>query len=326
MPAMDPPVEILPPDLEPYRAGNVGIPYVTAFEAARPGPRANLVALIHGNELSGAWALCHLLVRGLRPARGRLGLVFANIEAFARFDAAEPRASRFVDEDMNRLWSRRVLESSRDSAELRRARELRPFLEDCEFLLDLHSMQQPSAPLILAGTAEKGRRLARAMGYPAYIVADEGHRNGRRLRDFGAFGDSARPETAILIEAGQHWARRSVEVAIATCLRFLRAVDVIDAEESTRLMPNHASPPQRLVEVTEVITANGQGFRFVDEFVGMEVIPQGGTVIAYDGSRPVRTPYDDCVLIMPTQRLGPGLTAVRLGRFVERERECEVGA
>ena len=42
-----------------------------------------------------------------------------------------------------------------------------------------------------------------------------------------------------------------------------------------------------------------------------------GTVIAYDGTRPIRTPYDDCVLIMPSRRLAPGLTAVRLGRFVE---------
>jgi hypothetical protein len=30
----------------------------------------------------------------------------------------------------------------------------------------------------------------------------------------------------------------------------------------------------------------------------------------------VRTPYDDCILIMPSRRLAPGLTAVRLGRLV----------
>jgi predicted deacylase len=325
MPAMEPPVEILPPDLGLYRAGNGGIPYVATFDAGRAGPRVTLVALVHGNELSGAWALHRLLERGVRPRRGRLSLAFANIEAFARFDPGEPRASRFVDEDMNRLWSRRVLDSGRDSAELRRARELRPLVEATDFLLDLHSMQQPSAPLILAGTAAKGRRLARAMGYPAFIVADAGHRNGRRLRDYGALGDPARPETAILVEAGQHWARRSVDVAIAACLHFLRAVGCIDAGMAGRLMPNHVSPPQREVEVTDVITADGGTFRFVEDFVGMEVIPKGGTVIAYDGSRPVRTPYDGCVLIMPSQRLGPGLTAVRLGRFVETSAEREAG-
>jgi hypothetical protein len=30
----------------------------------------------------------------------------------------------------------------------------------------------------------------------------------------------------------------------------------------------------------------------------------------------VRTPYDDCVLIMPSRRSGRGQTAVRLGRYV----------
>jgi hypothetical protein len=31
----------------------------------------------------------------------------------------------------------------------------------------------------------------------------------------------------------------------------------------------------------------------------------------------VRTPYDECVLIMPSRRLLPGQTAVRLGRYLD---------
>jgi len=38
-------------------------------------------------------------------------------------------------------------------------------------------------------------------------------------------------------------------------------------------------------------------------------------VIAEDGGQAICTPYDDCVLIMPSRRLAPGQTAVRLGRF-----------
>ena len=45
-----------------------------------------------------------LLEAGIRPARGRLTLVFANLQAFARFDPAAHDAARFVDEDMNRQW------------------------------------------------------------------------------------------------------------------------------------------------------------------------------------------------------------------------------
>ena len=71
-----------------------------------------------------------------------------------------------------------------------------------------------------------------------------------------------------------------------------------------------------MIEVTHAVTVNGGRFRFTEDFQGLEVIPEAGTVIAHDGTRPIRTPYDDCVLIMPSRRLGPGLTAVRLGRFV----------
>ena len=31
-------VELTPPDIEPYRAGNTGIDYVTSFDAPEPGP------------------------------------------------------------------------------------------------------------------------------------------------------------------------------------------------------------------------------------------------------------------------------------------------
>ena len=48
---------------------------------------------------------------------------------------------------------------------------------------------------------------------------------------------------------------------------------------------------------------------------GMMVIGRRDTPIARDGGREIRTPYDDCVLIMPTRRPRKGETAVRLGRY-----------
>jgi len=45
-------------------------------------------------------------------------------------------------------------------------------------------------------------------------------------------------------------------------------------------------------------------------------VPKAGTLLARDGSVEVTTPYDDCVLIMPTRRPKKGETAVRLGRCV----------
>ena len=47
-----------------------------------------------------------------------------------------------------------------------------------------------------------------------------------------------------------------------------------------------------------------------------EVIARAGTVIGDNDGEPVTTPYDDCVLVMPsTAHAKAGNTVVRLGRF-----------
>ena len=309
-------VEIAAPDLGVHRRGNSEIPGVTAFDSGEPGPHVAITALVHGNELCGAWALLRLIERGVRPCRGRLSLAFVNLAAFDAFDPDHPKASRCIDEDLNRVWSPATLDGPRRSHELERARELRPLIEHADFLLDIHSMQSAAAPLLLTGVTDKGRRLGAAMGFPACIVADAGHRNGARIRDFGAFGDPDSPRTAVLIECGQHWAKRSVRVANAACRQFLAALEVVGPRQLDCLGRPPARKPQRVVEVTEAVTVAAGRFRFTQEFQGLEVIPEAGTVIAYDGALPVRTPYDDCVLVMPSRRLAPGFTAVRLGRFV----------
>jgi predicted deacylase len=313
----EPPVEIAAPDISAYRRGNTGIPYVTTFASGRPGPHAVISALVHGNELCGALALVELFERAIRPTRGRLSLAFVNTAAYERFDPTQPKASRYVDEDLNRVWDPATLEGPRHSVELDRARAIRPLIESADVLLDLHSMQLPAPPLLLCGVTPKGRELAQAIGYPGLVVADAGHRSGARMRDFGAFADPASPRVAMLVECGQHWSLHSVEVAIATCRHFLAAVDLVAPAALARLATSTGPEPQRLIEVTHAVTVNGGPFHFTEDFQGLEVIPRRGTLIGHDGTRPVRTPYDDCVLIMPSRRLGPGLTAVRLGRFVD---------
>jgi predicted deacylase len=310
-------VEIDAPDISTYRRGNAGIPYVVSLDSDTRGPHVVITALVHGNELCGAWALLRLLAGGVRPCRGRLSLAFVNTLAYRRFDPAEPRATRYLDEDLNRLWDPETLDGPRDSRELERARELRPLIESADWLLDLHSMQLPARPLLLCGLGEKGRRLALRMGYPELIVADQGHRSGARMRDFGAFADPASPRTAMLVECGQHWQRGTVDVAVATCRSFLAALEVVEPAALDLLGPPPAARTQRMIEVTDAITVDGGPFRFTRHFEGLEVIPRAGTVIAHDGSTPIRTPYDDCILIMPSRRLASGLTAVRLGHFVD---------
>ncbi len=303
------PVEIAAPDLSPWLAGNAGIAGVHSFAAEAPGPHVAILALMHGNEIAGAVVLDSLLRAGMQPARGRLSLVFANIAAFARFDPAQPTGSRFLDEDMNRLWDEAVLDGPRQSRELTRARQLRPLFDCADVLLDLHSMLWPSDALTLCGPSQGGRALACAMGAPELVVADSGHANGRRLIDYTRFAAPGATARAILVEAGQHWRRDTLAATEAAVRAVLRLTGLDPA-------PHTCTKSPRVAEVTEVVTAATANFSFVQEFRGGDVIPRRNTVIAMDAEAEIRTPYDDCLLVMPSLRPSRGHTAVRLARFV----------
>src|SRR5437762_3095551 len=312
-------VELTPPDIEPYRTGNTGIDYVTTFDSGVAGPHVLVTALTHGNEICGAIALDRLFRAGLQPRQGKLTLAFDNIAAYRSFDLRVPTVSRYVDEDFNRLWSAAALDGPRQSVELARARAMRPFVDAADFLLDIHSMQYATAPLLLAGALDRSLALARRVGIPELIMCDAGHAAGPRMRDYGGFGDPTSAKTALLIEAGQHWERRAAEVATDVMLRFLTAVGTLSHDDAARLGgPDFAAhPAQRVIQVTEAVTITGDAFEFAQDFRGLEVLPHKGTLIGRDNGREVRTPYDDCVLIMPSRRLVKGQTAVRLGRYAE---------
>ena len=310
------PIELSPPDITPWRTGNAGVDFVRRFEAVAPGPNVMVQALTHGNEICGAIALDWLLRQGFTPRRGTLTLAFGNVEAYARFDAADPYPSRFVDEDLNRVWGDDQLFGPRDSVELRRARQLQPFVDAADWLLDIHSMSEPCRPLMVCGTLDKNAALARELGVPADLLIDTGHPAGLRMIERGGFGDPASPRRALLVECGFHWEAAAADVAIDTLVRFLGLAGLADAAWVRANVRLPLPAEQRLVRVTEAVVARSAAFRFLVPTVGLSVVARAGTPIAQDGEQVWVAPYDDTVLVMPgTHNLTPGGTAVRLGRF-----------
>jgi predicted deacylase len=312
-----PPIDVAFPDLARWERGNAGTPFVWRFEAAAPGPHLVVQALTHGNEVCGAIAVDRLLDERFRPARGTVTFVFANVAAYRAFDRADPFASRCVDEDYNRLWSADVLDGPRQSRDLARARELRPVIDRADALLDLHSMTDPCPPLALAGPRDKGLALARAVGVPEHIVIDAGHAAGRRLRDYAFFDDPADPRAALLVECGQHWERAAPEVALDATLRFLAHFGALAPADAKARLAGPKPSRQRAIAVTDVVTIRSDRFAFAMPVHGLMRVPAAGTLLATDGDRDVRTPHDDCILIMPTRRPKVGETAVRLGRVLD---------
>lgn len=311
-------IETIFPDIRRWAAGNTGTPYVWTFASAEPGSHVCVNALVHGNEVCGAIAAGWLLAElqsGLQPARGTISVVFANVDAYHSFDAAKPYESRCVEEDFNRLWDVVTLDGPRDSRDLRRARELRPFYDTVDHLLDLHSMLEPAPPIALAGDTAKGLALANAVGMPEHILVDSGHAAGKRLRDYVGFGDPQSAKSALLVECGQHWEAAVGDVAKQTALRFLQYFDALDAGWLAQHIDAGESAPQRVIDISTVVTLKSEAFHWIRPLLGLEVIAETATLIAIDGDAEVRTPHADAVMVMPVPRPKVGQTAVRIGRF-----------
>lgn len=313
----EPQFHLAPPDLSRWRQGNTGTEGVWRFASPQPGPRVAIAALIHGNELCGAWAVSQLLAlldAGARLRRGQLTLALCNLRAFERFDAANPHASRFIEEDLNRQWSPERLASG-STAERRRAAELRPWLEDADYLLDLHSMHEEGSALLLTGTQPRHVDFVRELGVPGTVVIDAGHAEGKRMRDFGRFGHDEGDARSVLIECGYHGnldSRRVAQDAVHRLLAFTGLMSLQDLPPDWRLDRPAA---QWALEVTDAIVAETLDFRFAFTPTDLQLIEAKGTVIGYEPGREIVTPYDDCVLVMPSLRqLRPGVTVVRLAR------------
>ncbi|MFM8768097.1 MAG: succinylglutamate desuccinylase/aspartoacylase family protein, partial [Rubrivivax sp.] len=223
-----PVVELKAPDISRWRESGTGVDWVHIRDSGHSGPTVMVQALTHGNEICGAITLDGLLREGLSPRHGRLILAFANVEAYARFDPADPHRSRCVDEDLNRVWGDDRLFGPGDSVELRRARALQPFVDQADLVLDIHSMSEPCRPMMVCGTADKNAAYARELGVPGDLLLDTGHPSGLRMVERGGFSDPASPKRALLIECGQHWERSAADVAWDTLVRFLRLTGLVD--------------------------------------------------------------------------------------------------
>jgi predicted deacylase len=283
------------PSIEPYRAGNTGIDYVWSFAAAAPGPHAMVNALTHGNEPCGAVAVLRLLAKGIRPARGRLSLAFANPEAYAAFRAGQHAPARFLDRDLNRLWRDDWIDADPVSREAGRARELRPWLGTVDALLDLHSTASVSQPFFVLADLPKARTLADAMAPPAMQqIMPGGCIDGRHMIDYGRFADPEDAAVAITVECGRHDDAVAAGVAYDAVIRFLEVMDLVAAPFQSQGSEERAIRRYRTVEPYVVQSDRFELLVPRDGFVSV----RSGQTVAVDGDDAVVAPYD-AVIIAP---------------------------
>ena len=303
-----PTLEVLPRDLSPYRAGNVGIDYVHRFESGKPGPHVLINALTHGNEFCGMTAATHLLDSGVRPRIGTLTISFANVAAYQSFDPARPFESRQLVHNLNRIWSAALLDGSENSPELNRARELRPVVAAADHILDIHSTSQAVQPFWVYPQVSRNGNTASAIGRPAvHLVMPQGLGSGTPLIQHGRHGQGDGTGVALVVECGQHFLRSTGELAIAVALDFMAHFGLIQRPLA------HATAPQRRFGLLKTCMVTTPEFHFVRPLVGFETFANG-ELIATDGGTEIRALCDDCTVLMPTRSPIVGREAVYLSQ------------
>jgi hypothetical protein len=145
---------------------------------------------------------------------------------------------------------------------------------------------------------------------PELVVADHGHAGGKRLIDHPRFTAPGSTAAAVLLEAGQHWQADAVTMAERMVRGLLAQTGMIDAD-----VPPMPPAARRFAEVTHAISPATTQFAFVAPYRGGEVIARRNTLIAIDGTAEIRTPYDNCLLVMPSLRASRGHIAVRLAQL-----------
>ena len=308
------PVELVAPDISCYKNTGSGVDYIVTIDSGFSGPHVFISSVVHGNEPCGAIANDWFLKNNFKPARGKLSLGFMNVEAYKAFDPDNPNKTRWVEEDFNRLWAPGVLEdkSRKKTSEFYRANEVKGIISETDYLLDIHSMQKPCVPLMMAGMCNKGVEFAKKVGMEMFVITDSGHKEGMRMRDYKSFSNNKSIKNALLVECGQHWEKSSEKIAKETLIKFLRSIQIMKNDFGLEYLSNSKKIGNSDVfKVGEIVTIKTENFVFEKDWQGFEKIKKG-TIIGNDDGKIIYAPFDETILIMPTKRLFPGKTAVRL--------------
>lgn len=311
----DSPIELLPQDLSAYREGNCAADYVHRIDSGLEGPELTIVALTHGNEICGANALLFILEQNIRPLKGAMTLIFANVSAYHTFDPQRPFASRYLDEDMNRSWLVEQLNSPQHR-EAHRACELRPYIEAADSVLDLHSTTHAVAPMLIYPDNQRNRTFADSLNYPfPHLLYDlNSYHTGMLISHHER---STGTGVSLVAECGQHFSRGATEQAIATTLRFIACHGMLPETAELRdwaFQPDHSAGHYR---IDTVLRAATDKFRFIEPFKGFERFSKG-ELIATDEQELIAAPFDNCALIMPARVPVQGEEVVTLAEYLDR--------
>jgi succinylglutamate desuccinylase len=261
---------------------------VVSIESNEPGPRVLMFGGVHGDEVSGVHAIEKLfydLYGGKRRLlRGSLTLARGN-------EAALTAQRRYIKHNLNRMFKDEYgPEIDRTSYEYTRAQELKPFLENCDYFLDLHSAPTAQEPFLVveAGPAEFYAQL----GISRLMTGWSKFSGGTTGGDAENYANSHGARAATL-ESGCHFEKSSIDVANKAALSFLSILEMIEPGERP------APVPAERYDVYEIVTKGAEDFHYAGEVKNFQLF-KAGEAFAFQNGKPMVVAEDTHLLIPMT--------------------------
>ena len=181
------------------------------FDSGRPGPSLLVMGGVHGNEICGPKAIRQIM---LELAGGSLSLVKGKLVVVPVVNRlAYEQNVRLVDENLNRIFRRH---KDAQTNEQRVANEITPLIDECDYMVDLHSLHTPGGrPFIFIDNDMPAHEaFVRSLGLN-YILSGWNKLYADAGLDQPASTDYAesRGKIAACVECGGHEDASSVDVA-----------------------------------------------------------------------------------------------------------------
>ena len=190
---------------------------------------------IHGNERAGHLALKSFFehIDSFKDQiKGNVFGIFGNQEAYLQ-------KNRFIDKDLNRIWTKSHLEDATHKENISEYHELKEIYKLLYRLLnnskqkvycvDLHTTSGPTKPFIVMNDALINRAFVRGLGYPV-IFNVESFIEGSLLNLLNDLG-----HVSLAFEGGEHYSHDSVKELKIFCYKSLYHTGMMSAEAMIKM-------------------------------------------------------------------------------------------
>lgn len=279
------------------------------IKGLKPGPTAVFFGGIHGNETSGVFALNDFFKTIKKDeVKGTIYGISGNLRALKKHQ-------RFIEEDLNRLWTKGQIEIIKkktvlnaDEAELLALLGiLNTILEKHKppfYFIDLHTTSSKTLPFITINDALINRKFSKQFPVPIVLGIEE-YLHGPLLSYINQLG-----YVSLGFESGQHDAISALKNHKAFIYLSLKTAGVLsespsfDFKHYTNQLFYAARGYNNIFEVVYLHSIKkGESFKMIKGFDSFEPIKKG-TLLAVSNNNKVTSPYNGRIFMPLYQKRG----------------------